>query len=437
MRPIAIIAAALACSGMAQGPLTLSLQQAMDLAAQQSYAVQASTLETEKARAKVNEVLAYGLPQVDATGNFSNYLEVPTMVIPNFTGEGPEQLELQFGVPWNATGTVQLNQLIFDGSYIVGLNASREFRTRTEEELQQAQADARAQAAKSYLGVLAAREGVRLAGESVPVLEKSFNEATAMRDQGFMEETDVDRLSIALAEARDRVRSYEQQERVAMAFLRLVLGVPADTPITLTDALDAIVQDPAETALSSMALDMNTHIEHQLANTLVRLQQLDLKNEKSAYLPKLYGFINAQTQAYGFDRPFETDWFPSSMWGLQLQVPIFSSGMRSNRVKQADLTLKQTEVNLAATEQRLIAEAEERAQKARTAEQSYATNRQNLQLAQRIFDRTSIKFTNGLSTSFELNQDQGQYLQAQQVYLGTLVDLLVARIELRRALDLY
>lgn len=429
-----LLAGGLLC---AQGPLSLTLQQAMDLAAQQSYAVQASQLEAEKARSKVNEVLAYGLPQVDANGSFSNYLEVPTSVIKNFTGEGPDQLEIQFGVPWNAQGTVQLNQLIFDGSYIVGLNASREYRTRSEEELQKTQADARAQAARSYLGVLAAREGARLAGESVPVLEKSHNEAAAMRDQGFMEETDVDRLSIALAEARDRVRSYEQQERVALAFLRLVLGVPAETPLTLTDALDAIVKDPAEAALTTLSLDLNTHIEHQLASTVVRIQQLDLKNQRSAYLPKLYGFINAQAQTYGFERPLETDWFPSSMWGVQLQVPIFSSGMRSNRVKQADLQLKQTEVNLAATEQRLIAEAEERAQKARTAELSYTTNTQNLELARRIFDRTSIKFTNGLSSSFELNQDQGQYLQAQQVYLATLVDLLVARIELRRALDLY
>jgi outer membrane protein TolC len=134
---------------------------------------------------------------------------------------------------------------------------------------------------------------------------------------------------------------------------------------------------------------------------------------------------------------WESDWFPSSAWGLSLQVPIFSSGLRNNRVKQADLTLRQTEVNKAFTEQNLLANAEERSEKARTALESYTTEKRNLELAKRIFDRTSIKFTNGLSSSFELNQDQSQYLQAQQVYIGKLVDLLLARTDLRKALDLY
>jgi outer membrane protein TolC len=117
---------------------------------------------------------------------------------------------------------------------LVGLRATRELRTQSDQELEKGRADARAQAAKSYLGVLAAREGARLAAESVPILEKSANEATASLQAGFMEQTDVDRLSIALASARDRAKSFAQQERVAMAFLRLVLGVPADTPIELT-----------------------------------------------------------------------------------------------------------------------------------------------------------------------------------------------------------
>ncbi|MBK8341400.1 MAG: TolC family protein [Flavobacteriales bacterium] len=186
-----------------------------------------------------------------------------------------------------------------------------------------------------------------------------------------------------------------------------------------------------------MAVDMTCRLDYQLVNTLMRLQELEVKNQKSAYLPKLAGFISTQQQGFGFDEVVQTDWFPSTLWGLQLQVPIFSSGMRSSRVKQAQLTMQQTQVNLTATQERLIAEAVERSQKARTAMDSYNTAQQNLQLSQRIFDRTSIKFSNGLSSSFELNQDQSQYLGAQQQYIGSLVELLLARAELRKALDLY
>lgn len=421
----------------AQGPISISLQEAMDMAAKQSYTVQASALEAEKAEQRIKEVTAFGLPQIDATGSFNNYLTVPTSVIPNFTQVGPEFLQIQFGVPYTTTGAIQLNQLIFDGSYIVGLRASRELRTRSEQDLEKTRADARNQAAKAYLGVLAAREGARLAGESVPILEKSATEGQATLDQGLIEATDVDRLNIALASARDNARNFAQQESVAMAYLRLVLGVPAETPLTLTSQLETILNDPNEVALASMVLDLNGHVDYQLANTTMRLQELDMKNQKSAYLPKLHGFISTQQQGFGFDEVVQTDWFPATLWGLQLQVPIFSSGMRSSRVKQARLTMQQTQVNLTATQERLIAEAVERSQKARTAMDSYNTAQQNLQLSQRIFDRTSIKFTNGLSSSFELNQDQTQYLGAQQQYIGSLVDLLLARAELRKALDLY
>ncbi|HRH68327.1 MAG TPA: TolC family protein [Flavobacteriales bacterium] len=438
MRNIWTIAAiVLSLSVSAQGPLTLSLQQAMDLAAKQSYAVQAGVLDAEKAEEKIKEVTAFGLPQIEGTGSFNNYLEVPTSVIPNFTQVGPEFLQIQFGLPYTTTGVLQLNQLIFDGSYIVGLRASRELRTRSTQDLERIVADARNQAAKAYLGVLAAREGGRLSAESVPVLEKSLSEGEAMLSQGFMETTDVDRLRIALANARDNARGFTQQESVALAFLRLVLGIPAETPVTLSSDLETIVNDPAEVALSSMTLDLNGHIDFQLANTMVRLQELEVKNQKSAYLPKLLGFINTQQQAFGFTTPVETDWFPATLWGLQLQVPIFSSGLRSSRVQQAQLTMQQTQVNLTATQQRLLAEAQERSQKARTTMDSYTTAQQNLELTKRIFDHTSIKFTNGLSGSFELNQDQTQYLTSQQQYIGALVDLLLARAELRKALDLY
>ena len=438
MRHILILSAlALATAARAQGPLTLTLRQAMDLAARQAYAVQASELEAEKARSKVKEITALGLPQVEASASINNYIEVPTSVVPNFFDPSAGLLEVQFGVPWSTTGGIALNQLIFDGSYLVGLEASKELRVRSEQELERTAADARYQAAKGYLGVLAAREGARLSAESVPILEKSLAEAEAMTAQGFMEATDVDRLSIALASARDRARSFAQQERVALAFLRLVLGVQEGTPLELTDQLETLLNDPAEVALAEAPLDMSGHIEHQLANTLVRLQTLDVKNQRSAYLPKLYGFFNTQAQSFGQEGPWETDWFPATLWGAQLQVPIFSSGLRSNRVKQAQLALKQTEVSRTATEQRLLAEAAERSEKARTALETYTTERQNLDLARRIFDRTSIKFTNGLASSFELNQDQTQYLTAQQTYIGALVNLALARTDLRKALDLY
>ena len=167
----------------AQGPVSLSLQQALDMAAKQSYNVQASALEAEKARHKVKEITAIGLPQINGEVQLQNFIDVPTQLIPNFftPGQGPEFIAAQFGLPWNASAGATLSQLIFDGSYLVGLKATRALAEQSQQDLEKAAADARNQAAKAYFGVLSAAEGERLAGEGIPWLEKSLAEVNAMK----------------------------------------------------------------------------------------------------------------------------------------------------------------------------------------------------------------------------------------------------------------
>lgn len=433
-------------SGMllhAQGPVSLSLQQALDMAARQSYAVQASELEAEKARRKVKEITAIGLPQISGEAQMQNFIDVPTQLIPNFFSPpgsgGPEFLAAQFGLPWNASAGITLSQLLFDGSYLVGLKATRALAEQSQQELEKAAADARNQAAKAYFGVLAAEEGQRLAGEGIPLLEKSLGEVSAMKDAGFMETTDVDRLTIQLEQARTQQRSFRQQADVARMLLALALGLPQGTPLTLTDDLDRILNDPNETALSEQPLDPAGHIEQRSAETLVRLSDLQRKNERSKAMPSLGGFLNHQQVWNGpdFDPGGKYPFYPTTLWGLKLTVPLFSSGGRYHKVKQAELALKQTEVNRTATEQRLKAFAEQSRTQARTAYDNYKTEERSLALSRNILDRTSIKFTNGAAASFELTQEQGNHLLAQQAYIQRVVELLMARADLRKALDLY
>jgi outer membrane protein TolC len=436
-----LIAFAIVTTAMAQGPVSLSLQQAMDMAAKQSYAVQASTLEAEKARSKVKEITAIGLPQVNGEAQLQNFIDVPTQLIPNFftPGLGPEYIAAQFGLPWNASAGVTVTQLIFDGSYLIGLKATRTLAEQSQQELEKAEADARNQAAKAYFGVLAAEEGARLAGEGIPLLERSVNEVTAMMEAGFMEATDVDRLTIQLEQTRTQQRSFQQQASVARMLLALTLGLPQGTPVTLTDDLAKILADANETSLSEQSFVPSTHVEQRAADTFVLLQDLNRRNERSKALPSLAGFFNHQQVWNGpsFDPGGEYPFYPTTLWGLKLNVPIFSSGNRYHKVKQAQLALQQTEVNRTATEQRLIAMAEQNRTQARTAFDNFRTEERNLALAKKIMDRTTVKFTNGSSSSFELTQEQGNHLLAQQLYVQRLVELLTARADLRKALDLY
>ena len=420
----------------AQGPVQLSLKQALDMAASQSYAVQASQLEAEKSQAKVKEITAIGLPQINGEVQLQNFIDVPTQLVPNFfsPGIGPDYIAAQFSLPWNASAGATLSQLIFDGSYLIGLKATKAVAEQSQQELEKAAADARNQAAKAYFGVLSAEEGARLAGEGIPLLEKSRNEVQAMLDAGFMEATDVDRITIQLEQAKAVQRSFRQQAEVARMMLNLTLGLPQGTPVTLTDELAGIIDDPDETALSEVALDPASHIEQQ-----VLLSDLQRRNERSKALPSLGGFLSHQQVWNGpdFDPGGAYPFYPTTLWGLKLTVPIFSSTSRIQKVKQASLALQQAEVNRTATSERLKVMAEQSRTQARTAYDNFKTEERSLALARNIFDRTSVKFTEGAAASFELTQEQGNYLMAQQTYIQRMVELLMARADLRKALDLY
>ncbi|MBK8498660.1 MAG: TolC family protein [Flavobacteriales bacterium] len=444
MRSIASILGAIAALMLgAQGPVSISLQQALEMAAQQSYSVRASVLETEKARHRVKEITAIGLPQVNGEASMSDFIDVPTSLVPNFftpPGPGvPEYFAASFAVPWNVTGGITVTQLLFDGSYIVGLQATRGLEEQSRLDLEKARADARNQAAKAYYGVLAAEEGVRLVNEGIPLLEKSLREVEAMKEAGFLEQTDADRISIQLEQARAQKRSFEQQASVARMLLALALGVPQGTPITLTDKLEVLLNDPMETALSEQGFDAGSHVEIASAKTLLRLQELNVRNEKMKNAPSLGGYFLHQQVWNGpeFDPGGTYRFYPTTQWGLKLSVPIFGSGSRYHKVKQAQAAMDQVELNRTATEQRLLAQSEQARTAARTAFDNLRTAERNMVLARNIFDRTTTKFASGTAASFELTQEQGNYLLAQQTYVQNLVQLLMARADLRKALDLY
>lgn len=428
--------------GNAQGPLNLSLQQALDLAAIQSYAVQASTLEAEKSIERSKEITAIGLPQINGSAQVQNFIDVPTQLIPNFfsePGTGPEFVPAQFSLPWSTSAGLSLSQLIFDGSYLVGVKAAKELRVQSAQELEKTKADARNQAAKAYFGVLAAEEGSRLIGESIPLLEKSLREVIATFDAGFLEQTDVDRINIQLEQAKAQQRNFEQQANVARMLLALTLGTPQGTPLILTDRLETILKDANETSLSEQQLQTSSHIEQQVANTIHGLSVLEHKNNKAKALPSLSGFLQHQQVWNGptFDPGGEYRFYPTTLWGLQLNVPIFSSGSRIHKNKQSKLAIEQAKVNQTATEQRLIASAEQSRSQTRTAMDNLLTEEKNMELSKKILDRTTIKFNTGSASSFEYTQEQGNYLMAQQMYIQRMVELLMARADLRKALDLY
>lgn len=423
----------------AQGPVQLSLQKALELAAQQSYAVQNSDLELQKAQKQMNEIRGLGLPQINGTAGFQYFPDIPVQVAPDFFGGSDQLVELQFGLAHTANVGVQLDQLIFDGSYLVGLKAARAYNTNKQAELDQTIHNARVAAAKSYYAVQVSAVAIKDLQQLLPVLEESLRQITGLSDAGFTDATDKDRIALAVSGLKSQILKVEDQYASAMDMLHFVLGMPLDSPIELTDDLDVLLSDPDPRMLANATFNSAEHVDSKVASSLLLMQELAVKNQRSQALPKLYGFASHQQNAYrrSFNYLNDGPWYPTTILGVNMQIPLFSGFTRSNQLKREQLTVEQLKINEKLTNDNLNLDFEQKRKAVLTNADLLDNSKADLELAQRIFDRTNAKFKEGLATSFELNDAQTQLINSQNTHTQSLADLLLARADLRQALGIF
>ena len=424
---------------IAQGPMQLSLVQALELAGKQSYAVQHSTLEAEKAVQRLKEITGLGLPQINASAGFQDFLDIPVSVSEDIFGGTGQLLEFQFGLQYAGSAGVQLDQLIFDGSYLVALKASRAYRKNKAEELEQTILEAKTAAAKAYYAVLIANEAATNLLELIPVLEENVRQAKGLFDNGFADETDVQRQELGLSEVRNQLSQLQNQKSSALDMLHFVLGIPLATPLELSDGLDEVLVGLDARAFAQTSFDPDTHVDGRVAASSLLLQDLAVKNERSSAYPKLYGFVSHQQNAYRqqFDFFGSGEWYPTTVVGVNLQVPIFSGGVRSKKLKQAKITLDQVEMNQGVVREQLLLDHAQKRKTVLSAADRLDNAQSNLELAEKIFEHVNKKFREGLVTSFELTQERAQLINSQNEYTQSLADLLLARADLREALGAF
>jgi outer membrane protein len=453
-----VLAAGMWNAGSAQGPMRLSLAEAQEYAIQHSYNVQLSDLDLEIAKRKVKETTAIGLPQVNASGGFQNFLDIPVTVIPDFisptvlntllqTGvitpgdipqSDPQFVEAQFGTKFTMTAGVTASQLLFDGSYIVGLQAAKSYVQFAELNKEKSEADVKEQVAQAYFTVLVSEENLSILQKSVGTLEKTLSDTRIMFENGFMEEQDVDQLKLQLNSLNNQLDYAESQKNIAYYFFLFTLGLPESTEVSLTDNVTSLVDEADHGALLNEAFDVEKNPNYKVINSALGLSLLNEKLEKSAYLPKLSASFSHQQQALRSEFNFtdsDKDWFPSTILGLSLNIPIWSSGMRSNRIQQAKLDVEKTKVSREQVMDATRLEYRTAYSEFLNALNGYNNAKESMDLSRSILERTQIKFREGISGSFDLSQAQNQNLNSQGAYIGSMLQLLNAKIRLKKALN--
>ena len=427
-------------------PLKLSLAEAQSYALENSRAVKTARIDLASADKKIWETIAMGLPQLGLSANYQHQFVVPELSFGNFLD--PYALpdgfitntdilnaykpspSVPLGVPDNTTFDFTLSQLIFSGEYIVGLQATKVYKEISVNSLAKTEAQTRETIAGTYSLYLVLSENQRVLNESLVSVEQTYNEVLKLNEQGFNEETDVDQIKINMSNLKRLITSVEAQKDVTIKLLKYQLGMELEQPLILTDSLSPIIKEGNIQYLSPPSFNVESSIDYKIVRNLESSSAIFLKRERSMYLPTINSFYRRHEQTNSPSFNFQV----KDLVGVGLNIPIFTSGLRSSRVSQAKFDLEKAKINTENAAQGLILEFETALTTYQTAFSNFVTNSESIILSKKIYDKTLIKYQEGVSSSFELSQNQSQYLVAETAYYSSVLNLLMAKAKLDRIL---
>jgi outer membrane protein TolC len=416
--------------------MRISLDEAIDFAIENSYNTKASKNGISSAKQTVRETTASGLPQINASFDYQNFLKQPVSLA-DFNGDGIDE-QFVFGKKQNLSATVTLSQLIFDGSYLVALKASKAYLKISEQANEKTEILTREAVVNAYGTVLVSEKSILILEGNLNILEKNLNDAQKIYENGFNEQEDVEQLEITFGTLKNQLNNLERMKGIAYQMLNLALGNPVNTSLVLTDTLDTLTERNIDLALVSETFNFSQHIDFKIAENDRESKRLLMQLEKSKALPSLSAFVNYGNQAFSDSFSFfnrDQQWFDSSLLGVSLKVPIFSSFSRKARTAQARIALETADVRLEEVKQRLSLMAQKAKNEYQLSVENYTTAKRNVRLSERIEKKQRIKFFEGISSSFDLLQAQNQLYTQQQNYVQSMLDVIAKKVALENALN--
>jgi len=416
------------------------LEGAVQYALQHNYSAINADRDIEDAQKQKWETIAAGLPQISGNVNYQNQLKQPISQIPAeiFGGEPGTYEEVVFQPPQSMSATATLTQQIFDGSYLVGVQASKTFLDYSRNNREKNALEVRRSVVEAYGNVLLARESVLISQRNKATLEKNLHETKKVYENGLGDQESVDQLQITLTSVDNQLKNARRLEEITLQMLNLVMGLPIETPTRLTEDLDALAQKQIDLGLLDTDFSIEGNVDFKLAQNLNEQRELELKLAKSHALPTLNAFINYGGNSFSDDFNFldsGQQWFGSSIFGLDLDIPIFSSLGRSASTQRAKIALEKAKTDFTQTQERIRLELQSARSDYILSIEEYGTAKDNLALAERIEEKNQIKYAEGLASSFELRQAQTQLYASQREYLQSMVDVINNKVNLETILN--
>ncbi|MFY7849444.1 MAG: TolC family protein [Bacteroidia bacterium] len=421
--------------------LRLTLKEALSMAEKNNLSHRNTITDIGLAQQKVKEVQSIGLPQVNAAASFNQYVRIPGSYIPNFTGQGPDFIFIAFQQKYAASANIQASWLMYDGTYLLGLRAAKEFVQVSRLLAEKSETDLEQNVTRAYALCLNTVKNLELIDQNRRMLEKNLSDIKEIYAAGFAEKLDVDRLQLSLDNLSVQREKLLTVVAMTQNMLKMAMGIAMDQPIVLTEDLETFEKSILVDGNGDAALQPSARIEHQLLNQTLRLSFYDEKRYKVGYTPTLVGFVthqrNTNRPEFNFlesNLPINNTWVPATIWGLNLSVPIFDGFRKQSQIRQVQLNRDKTLNQIQEFERFAGMEYINARQSWVTALQAVEVQRKNKDLAERIYEQVNTKFREGVGSTVEILSAETELKNAQIQYLNALYELSLSKIDLKKAL---
>ncbi len=404
-----------------QEKLSLDIEAAKEYALNFNKTIKNSGLSVVQSQEQLRETISTGLPQVNATTDYSNSLGAEISI--QFDENAPAS---KIPIKPTSNFNLQVGQLIFNGSYIVGVQTAKLYQKMTEKNLEKTEQDIVSQVIESYYLVLVSGESLKILEANMKNLQEIYKKTEPMVSVGMMEKVELDQLSVQVNSLNNAMKSAERQYEMTQNMLRLQLGVSADTKLELTESLQDIMENTETNSLANGSFDIVQNIDYQLINVQEDMTEKQIDLQKAAYLPTISGYYN---YTYKILKP-AFDMSPPHVVGLQMNIPIFSSGERRAKVHQAKIDLEMAKNNKSMLEDQLSIQFKQLNFNILSAVESFENQKKNVEVSREVYKSLKTKYEQGIISSLELTTADNNYLQAESDYLTSMLEVLRAKNEL-------
>lgn len=422
--------------GSLQAQQSMSLKECVAYALSNHANVTKAQLDAEVAKYNVKEMLGVAFPQINGQLDMNYYVKIPTSLIPAKAFGGPEGqfLAVQFGVPWNSTAQISVNQLIFDGSYFLGLEASKMYVNLMNKEVSRTQQDISANVARAYYSVLISTKRVDILKENIAQLEKILANTQQLYKNGVVEKLDVDRLEVNLNNLKTELSKANEFIALGRNLLKYQMGMDLATDLQLTDPLqeklEISLDDTSKTDFESK------RVEFELMKMRIELQEKNIKRYRVMRYPSLYAFGNVQTQAQRQEFNFfdtKQRWYPISIVGIRLSVPIFDGLRTHNKIQAEKAVLKKYQLENSELKRGIALEFANAKTNLINNITDLEIHKRNISLAEQVYKIAQEKYQKGVGSNIEVIQAESSLKQAQTNYLNELLESYSSLVDLKKA----